>query len=271
MVSRPLVPGVWVTCNAHASEAVMALGSVLMWGGYHVRSGPTETGGYNPRRITGGTGYSLHAYGISIDVNATTNPYRTDRLVTDFPPFLIAAICRIRTRGGVRVWRWGGDFNGDPEQPDSVYDSMHFELQASPEELGSGIDWATVELPLMDPRYPSTWVPLIPGDRGPVVMELQRRLLLQADGVYGPATEAKVRAYQQDHGLAVDGEVGPATWCALLTGQPPSPRVVGPVPHIDTSPDNLQEAHAPPSPPRDRGTPARAPWWRRLIAFLTRR
>ena len=36
------------------------------------------------------------------------------------------------------------------------------------------------------------------------------------DGSFGSATDNAVRAYQKDHGLAVDGSVGPATWSSLL-------------------------------------------------------
>jgi peptidoglycan hydrolase-like protein with peptidoglycan-binding domain len=40
------------------------------------------------------------------------------------------------------------------------------------------------------------------------------------DGVYGPATEAAVKAVQHSFGLAQDGIVGPQTWGCLVAGSP---------------------------------------------------
>ena len=56
------------------------------------------------------------------------------------------------------------------------------------------------------------------GDRGPAVAELQRRLRLPQDGVFGPRTRAGVVAYQSGAGLSADGVVGPRTWAVLLGG-----------------------------------------------------
>jgi peptidoglycan hydrolase-like protein with peptidoglycan-binding domain len=50
---------------------------------------------------------------------------------------------------------------------------------------------------------------------GSAVQRLQSALHLQADGNFGPETEAAVRRLQARHGLTVDGVVGPATWSVL--------------------------------------------------------
>ena len=53
------------------------------------------------------------------------------------------------------------------------------------------------------------------GARGEMVKQLQGKLKLGADGVFGPMTEAAVRAFQRGKNLVPDGIVGPATWAAL--------------------------------------------------------
>jgi hypothetical protein len=53
------------------------------------------------------------------------------------------------------------------------------------------------------------------GDRGSDVTELQTKLKITADGVFGPATQNAVEDFQAAHGLTPDGIVGPKTWKAL--------------------------------------------------------
>jgi N-acetyl-anhydromuramyl-L-alanine amidase AmpD len=59
------------------------------------------------------------------------------------------------------------------------------------------------------------------GDRGWRVKQVQRRLEVHgfdvgnADGVFGPQTEAQVREFQRSRDIEVDGIVGPMTWKML--------------------------------------------------------
>ena len=48
-----------------------------------------------------------------------------------------------------------------------------------------------------------------------LVKQLQEKLGLTADGIFGPETEATVRQFQRDHDLVPDGIVGPKTWREL--------------------------------------------------------
>ncbi|WP_433164457.1 peptidoglycan-binding domain-containing protein [Kribbella sp. CA-247076] len=56
------------------------------------------------------------------------------------------------------------------------------------------------------------------GSRGTCVRLLQKNLgALSVDGVYGSGTQSRVRSFQDDAGLTVDGKVGPQTWRKLRT------------------------------------------------------
>jgi Transglycosylase-like domain/Putative peptidoglycan binding domain len=53
------------------------------------------------------------------------------------------------------------------------------------------------------------------GDRGSAVRQIQSKLGIPADGVFGPQTERAVKRFQRSEGLLVDGIVGPQTHAAL--------------------------------------------------------
>jgi peptidoglycan hydrolase-like protein with peptidoglycan-binding domain len=76
---------------------------------------------------------------------------------------------------------------------------------------------------------PQTWSKLLatvnPGEAGPMVTVLQTALIVRSlirdtkanlDGAYGPATQQRVRDFQQVSGIDPIAIVGPATWTALL-------------------------------------------------------
>ena len=54
------------------------------------------------------------------------------------------------------------------------------------------------------------------GSRGEDVKKLQQILGINADGVFGPSTDLKVKAWQKSKGLVADGIVGPKSWELLL-------------------------------------------------------
>jgi len=141
-------------------DAWRALEAVLQSHDYQIR--PSDTDSYNCRQITGGTGRSLHSFGIALDVNWTTNPYRqtpdkrkvrfsdkptqAERAIdvkqqkadTDMTPQMIDDVLAIKTRTGSRVFEWGGNWT-------TVKDPMHFELDVTPADLEGGIDWTSVK------------------------------------------------------------------------------------------------------------------------------
>jgi len=53
------------------------------------------------------------------------------------------------------------------------------------------------------------------GSRGSRVVWVQRRLRLDDDGIFGPATHRAVVRFQRRQGLDPDGMVGPRTWARL--------------------------------------------------------
>lgn len=72
---------------------------------------------------------------------------------------------------------------------------------------------------------------LHPWNTGPAVAELQELLnahgfKLRVDGDFGAITEAAVMAFQKQHGLRVDGVVGPRTRLALKTLVQPGTRTL---------------------------------------------
>lgn len=136
-----------------------ALAAVMSHHDYVIR--PLDTDSYNCRDITGGSGKSLHSYGIALDINWTTNPFvdhgnnrkvrfsdgptqderandvRMGLADTDMTPAMIADVEAIKTLAGVPIFEWGGSWS-------KRKDCMHFELDLSPDELAAGVDFGTV-------------------------------------------------------------------------------------------------------------------------------
>ena len=63
-------------------------------------------------------------------------------------------------------------------------------------------------------EYPGS--PLMMGDKGPLVKEIQIAVNVLADGVFGEHTFRAVRSHQRMLRIEDDGVVGPVTWDAFF-------------------------------------------------------
>ncbi|HTV70563.1 MAG TPA: M15 family metallopeptidase [Rhizobiaceae bacterium] len=179
----------FIRVAAPTVDAWKALEKVLAAHGYDIRIEDTDS--YNCRAVKGGGGLSLHAYGIALDINWKTNPYRDHQgrraprfssevtqgaraehvrlglADTDMTRDTIIAALAIRTNAGKQVFGWGGNWA-------TLKDAMHFQIEVTPAELAAGIDWSTVPLPAV-----RTAAPPVAGRRPllRILAGLRRRIL----------------------------------------------------------------------------------------------
>lgn len=206
-------------------EAWNAYTTVMRWHGETI---PPAGGTHNCRNIANSNWPSLHAYCLACD-----HP-PNNRMKQAF----IDDVLRIRTKNGKRVFK----------NLASANDRMHNEIDCSPADLKTGIDWSTVRgyTPGPTPKPPSDWteelimaLPMLregdgykaqnPGLRNDV-RRMQACLAIggvmatntfdpktgMPDGYFGPGTLKAVKDYQKKNGLSVDGIVGRKTWTKLL-------------------------------------------------------
>lgn len=101
------------------------------------------------------------------------------------------------------------------------------EFRASVARVLSGEEAPKPGIPAIDPKNRPT---LVRNARGPLVIEVQTKVKATPDGVFGPGTEAAVRAWQRTCGLVPDGIVGPKSWVELDKIPLPAPPAPAPTP-----------------------------------------
>ena len=216
-------------------DAAHALESTLLKAGYQPGSNP-YIGSYNCRPIAGTNRYSLHSYGVALDIDYAHNPhlhrsisrgFGTDRRFK-FTEDQVKAGEAIKNTHGQQLWRWLGW---------SIGDTMHWEIQVPPNR--AQVDQATVgHVPTSHATNTASRDPEVrahlqlhrtlrltdPYLRGDDVKEVQRLLnahpgtRIAADGVFGPGTDRRVKEFQRAAHLTVDGIVGRNTLSALYRG-----------------------------------------------------
>lgn len=95
-------------------------------------------------------------------------------------------------------------------KPDPLFDMADFRTRVAGFMSGAS-------KPLLIPATDDLDRPTVRrGARGRLVLEIQRMLgVSPVDGIFGGATEARVREFQAKMGAVPDGIVGPKTWAAL--------------------------------------------------------
>ncbi|MCW2957188.1 MAG: hypothetical protein JWO69_2057 [Thermoleophilia bacterium] len=140
-----VVAGVSFPAGVRSGPASVVLGYVAEQ--FHRRVEPLRDGwcwGFNYRQNRNSDNLSCHASGTAIDLNAPSHPNGKSGTFS------------VRQRGDIRkilaecegVVRWGGDFNGTP-------DEMHFELVGSPAEVARVAKKLTAPDPEEDALTPS--------------------------------------------------------------------------------------------------------------------
>jgi N-acetylmuramoyl-L-alanine amidase-like protein/putative peptidoglycan binding protein len=101
-------------------------------------------------------------------------------------------------------------------KPDPLFDMAAF--RAAVAGILAGTAPVPVLIPALEPTEPGAAAgrsTVRRGDNGELVKEIQRKVGVNPDGIFGGGTEAAVRAFQGARGLVPDGIVGPKTWRAL--------------------------------------------------------
>jgi hypothetical protein len=213
-----LVPGPYMsTAPLRRGPAEIILGDLVRR--YNVEVAPVRSSVWGWSQYNE-VGNSNHLAGTAVDINAPQWPWGARNM-----PAALVAKCDALTNsyGGAAFWgnHWSRadqmHFQLNWPEGDSRYNAIIAKIQ------GGGIPPG----PIVVPGNPAgSWNPTLQyGSAGAAVSELQSdmnrifsgyaAMPLVVDGDFGPATKAAVVEFQRRVGLEGDGIVGPLTWVQL--------------------------------------------------------
>jgi peptidoglycan hydrolase-like protein with peptidoglycan-binding domain len=171
---------------------------------------PLDDWGHAERSVRGSTKPSFHWAGIAGDGNATKHPLGVRGT------FTTDQRNRMKAKADTLGLRLGEFYTGR-------VDGMHAEVIVTLERALALVRalQSPAGTPVTLPPSGDANSPIIRmGSKGDKVREAQNLLNsrgfgLTADGSFGPATTAAVKAFQTSAGITADGIVGPTTWARL--------------------------------------------------------
>jgi len=150
-------------------------------------------------------GHSNHGWGLALDL---AEEYDTDSapdsIRSQWVNWLVVNAGRFGISAELQSEPWHWRYVAGDRIPQAVLD---FER---------GIPPAPAPKPPAGAVFSYPGQPLRLGSKGEAVKHVQRVIGALPDGDYGLATERRVKAWQKQRGMFVDGVVGPVTWKAMF-------------------------------------------------------
>lgn len=97
-------------------------------------------------------------------------------------------------------------------KPDPLFDMDNFRAEVN--KIIDGVAPVPDLIPPIEPggmQRPT----LRRGSTGELVKQVQDKINIRADGIFGPKTESAIREFQRQKNLVPDGIIGPKTWASL--------------------------------------------------------
>lgn len=146
-------------------------------------------------------GNSNHGWGLALDIaEEYDNDSAPDPIRPQFVNWLIGNAHRYGISAELQSEPWHWRYVAGDNIPQAVRQFEAAGGSATNVTPGPAIIYA----------YPG--VPLRLGSKGEAVKLIQAEVGAKPDGDFGPATDRRVKAWQQSRGLLADGVVGPVTW-----------------------------------------------------------